>query len=268
MGSHADLDYRLTVRFESAGHAHRLVLGAQDPRCRGADGQPARWRADSGARGGVATHLRTNGRRPGRGEAIVAGVLEIEDLRAEGESRTPGSRGWGMGAHRPPTTAGTGHRLLVSEHHGEGSVGVRGRAQRVQIHFELAEPARRPGVRRRSSPQDPAMTSTKQRPSSTSSPTTKRRPGSSAKNAAAAPRPTPSSSTRAKAAPSSSRRPRQSSAVIGGGNAPSRPCSTDMSSVPLLLIAVHVERTMGPFVTSPQPSSDVYREITGSCVAQ
>ena len=95
------------------------------------------------AAGLIAEHdeewLRIYARSPealGEGQAIVAGVLEVEDLRAEeqAEHRTPESGGWEH-VELPPPPAGD--NAPISEHHGTGPWGSEAESQRAQVHFEL-----------------------------------------------------------------------------------------------------------------------------------
>ncbi len=137
MASHPDLDYRLSVRFESGGHAHRLFSALKT---RGAAGLAAN-RVGNGL---IAEHdgewLRIyapSADALGRGQAIVASVLEAEGVRAEeqAEHRAPESGGWEQ-IELPPAPAQ--EMALISEHHDKGPWGSEAEPSRVQIHFELA----------------------------------------------------------------------------------------------------------------------------------
>ncbi len=125
------------MRFESSGHAHRLFSALK---ARGAAALTASRLGD----GLIAEHeeewLRIYARSLDalqRGQAVVAGVLEVEGLRAEeqAEHRQAESGGWEHIELPPPPAQDA---ALVSEHHGKGPWGAEAEPQRAQIHFELA----------------------------------------------------------------------------------------------------------------------------------
>ena len=83
MSSHTDLDWRLTVRFESSGHAHRLFTAVKTHAA-------AALAADRLTGGLVAEHdeewLRIYAPSRDalqRGQAVIAGALEAENVAAE-----------------------------------------------------------------------------------------------------------------------------------------------------------------------------------------
>jgi hypothetical protein len=137
MGTHSDLDYRLTVRFESGEHAHRLFSTLKTHSAAAL----ATSRLDEGL---VAEHdgewLRIYAPTPDvltRGQAIIAEVLELEGLRAEeqAEHRTPEDGEWELSELPQPPAQDA---ALITEHHGRGPWGSETEQERAQVHFELA----------------------------------------------------------------------------------------------------------------------------------
>jgi hypothetical protein len=135
--SHDDLDWRLTVKFESGAHAHRIFSALKTH-------GSAALAASRVKDGVVAEHdedwLRiyaASGDALRRGQAIVAGVIELEGVRAEeqAEHRPEQNADWASVVLPPPPERDAN---LVSEHHGKGPWGSEVDPGRVQAHFELA----------------------------------------------------------------------------------------------------------------------------------
>jgi hypothetical protein len=131
------MDWRLTVRFESEAHAHgifsslRTHAAATVVAQRAKEGlvaeRDAEWLRLYGA---TYDALR-------RGQAIVAGALETQSVRAEeqAEHRVASGAGWEP-IESPPLPERD--ERLISEHEGKGPWGSEAEPDRVQAHFELS----------------------------------------------------------------------------------------------------------------------------------
>ncbi len=131
-----DLDWRLTVKFESEAHAHRVFSALKTHAA-------AALAADRLREGIVARHEAEWMRIYGgsydalrRGQAIVTSVLELESVQAEEEAERRIANGTDWEAIELPPLPERDARL-VSEHHGEGPWGSEAEPNRVQAHFEL-----------------------------------------------------------------------------------------------------------------------------------
>jgi hypothetical protein len=135
--SATDLDWRLTVKFESRTHAHGVFSALKTHTAAAAaagrlkdgmltqhDGEWVRIYGDSYE----VLH---------RGQAIVGRVIEQEGVEADeqAERRAATPQGW-ESVELPPLPES--EMILVSEHHGEGPWGAEVDPNRVQVHFELA----------------------------------------------------------------------------------------------------------------------------------
>jgi hypothetical protein len=135
--SHDDLDWRLTVRFESREHAHGIFSALKT------HGSAAL--AASRLRDGVVAEHDEDWLRIyaasldalRRGQAIVASVIELEgvQVKEQAEHRAAEGAEWASVELPPPPERDAD---LVSEHHGKGPWGSEVAADRVQAHFELA----------------------------------------------------------------------------------------------------------------------------------
>ena len=131
-----ELDWRLTVEFESAEHAHGMfsalmthtaaVLAADRAKHGLVVQREGRWLRMYGA---GCDALR-------RAQEIVASSLETEGVRAEerAEHRAADDTSWKPVA-LPPLSEHDAR--LVTEHHGTGPWGSEAEPDRVQAHFEL-----------------------------------------------------------------------------------------------------------------------------------
>lgn len=136
MTSSGDLNWRLTVRFESHTHAHRIFSALKT--------HAAAALAAKGVEDGiVAQHegewLRLYALSEDalhRGQAIVAAALETEGVAAEekAEHRASESAEWEPIELPPPPEQDA---PLVDEHRGRGPWGSEADPDRVQAHFEL-----------------------------------------------------------------------------------------------------------------------------------
>jgi hypothetical protein len=134
--SGGDHDWRLTVKFESEGHAHGVFSALKT---HGAAALAAERLKD----GLVAQHeeewLRIYGSSYDalrRGQAIVASALEAEGVQAEeqAEHRVAQGAEWEP-LELPPLPARDAR--LVDKHRGKGPWGSEADPNRVQAHFEL-----------------------------------------------------------------------------------------------------------------------------------
>jgi hypothetical protein len=134
--AYSDHHWRLTVRFESSDHTHR-VLGAMKTHA------AAALAADRLKEGVAAERdeewLRIYAGSVGalrRAQVIVAKALEAEGVQAEerAEHRTGDHDEWER-VDLPPLP--DRDESLVSEHHGMGPWGSEAEPDRVQVHFEL-----------------------------------------------------------------------------------------------------------------------------------
>lgn len=131
-----DLDWRLTVKFESKTHAHGVfsalmthasaTLAANRPKDGFVAQHDAEWLRIYAP---SADALR-------RGQATVADVIEREGVQAEeqAEHRTGEKAEWEWVELPPLPERDTS---LVSEHHGKGPWGSEVDPNRIQVHFEL-----------------------------------------------------------------------------------------------------------------------------------
>jgi hypothetical protein len=128
-------DWRLTVRFESEGHAHGFFSALKTHAA-------VALAADELNHGVVAEHdgewLRIyagSDEALHRAQTIVASALAAEDVRAEehAEHRAREDADWEPVELSPLS----GEAGLVSEHHGTGPWGAEAEPDRVQAHFEL-----------------------------------------------------------------------------------------------------------------------------------
>jgi hypothetical protein len=136
VASDSQLDWRLTVRFESNAHAHGVFAAL---RTRASAALAAKRLKD-----GVVVHHEAEWLRIDadsydalrRGQAAVAGVIELEGVHAEelAERRSADGAGWESVELPPPPAQDSS---LVSEHHGKGPWGSEADPDRVQAHFEL-----------------------------------------------------------------------------------------------------------------------------------
>jgi hypothetical protein len=136
MTTGGDLDWRLTVEFESPENAHGIFSALMTRTA-------AVLAADKAKEGIIVQHdtcwLRMYGASYDalrRAQAIVVSALEAEGVRAEeqAEHRDADGTGW-TPVELPPLTEREAH--LVSEHHGKGPWGSEAEPDRVQAHFEL-----------------------------------------------------------------------------------------------------------------------------------
>jgi hypothetical protein len=136
VASEGDLDWRLTVKFESKAHAHGVFSALKTH----ASAALAANRLKDGV---VAQHdgewLRICGASDDalrRGQATVANVIELEGVQAEeqAERRTGAAAEW-ESVELPPLPERDAS--LVGEHHGKGPWGSEADPKRVQAHFEL-----------------------------------------------------------------------------------------------------------------------------------
>jgi hypothetical protein len=134
MPSPADDDWRLTVRFESAAHAHHVFSGLREHAA-------AALAADRLKEGVVAEHdgewLRVytssqEGLR--RAQEIVATAMNTEGVQAEESAEHHDGQGW-QSIELPPMPNAT----HVSEHHGEGPWGADAEPDRIEVRFEMAD---------------------------------------------------------------------------------------------------------------------------------
>jgi hypothetical protein len=130
-----DQDWRLTVKFESEGHAHGVFSALKTHAA-------AALATDRLKDGLLAEHdgewLRIYAGSEGalrRAQTVVAGALEAERVKAQedAEHRAPGGE-WEQ-VELPPLPARDAP--LVGEHHGQGPWGAEADPDRVQVHFEL-----------------------------------------------------------------------------------------------------------------------------------
>jgi hypothetical protein len=135
--SHDNLDWRLTVEFESKTHAHGVFAAVTT---HGSAVLAANRLKD----GVIAQHdgvwLRVYAASfdaLSRGQAIVASVIEQEGVQAEEQAEHRQGEGaeWESVELPPPPKRDAG---LVSEHHGKGPWGSEADPDRVQVRFELA----------------------------------------------------------------------------------------------------------------------------------
>jgi hypothetical protein len=131
-----DLDWRLTIEFESKAHARGVFSAVKTH----ASSALAASRLKEGV---VVQHdaewLRIYGdsfEALRRGQVIVASVIELEGVKAEeqAEHRVEDQAEWER-AELPPLPEHDAS--LVSEHHGKGPWGAEVDPGRVQAHFEL-----------------------------------------------------------------------------------------------------------------------------------
>ena len=136
--SHDDLDWRLTVKFESRQHAHSIFSALKTH----GSAALAASRLEDGV---VVEHdeqwLRitaASGDALSRAQEIVASVIELEGVQVEeqAEHRSAQAAQWEHAELPPPPARDAG---LVSEHHGKGPWGSELSPDRVQVHFELAD---------------------------------------------------------------------------------------------------------------------------------
>ena len=136
MTSRSNLDWRLTVRFESEGHAHRIFSSLKT---RAAAALAAGMLKDRVVAEHEAEWLRIYGGSEDamRGaQMIVASTLEGEGVQAEEEAEHRLAEGgaWESIELPPPPPRDS---PMVSEHHGKGPWGSEAEPDRVQAHFEL-----------------------------------------------------------------------------------------------------------------------------------
>jgi len=131
-----DLDWRLTVEFESKAHAHGVFSALKTH----ASAALAASRLKEGL---VVQHdaewLRIYGdsyEALRRAQAVAASVIELEGVKAEERAERRAAEGaeWER-AELPPLPERDAS--LVSEHHGKGPWGAEVDPDRVQAHFEL-----------------------------------------------------------------------------------------------------------------------------------
>lgn len=136
MTSASDLDWRLTVEFESKAHAHGVFSALKTH----ASAALAASRLKEGV---VVQHdaewLRIYADSYDalrRGQATVASVIELEGVQAEeqAEHRTGEEAGW-ESVELPPLAERDANS--VSEHHGTGPWGAETDPDRVQARFEM-----------------------------------------------------------------------------------------------------------------------------------
>jgi hypothetical protein len=136
MTASGDLDWRLTVEFESPAHAHGIFSALMVHAA-------AVQTADKAKEGVVAERdgcwLRMYGTSYDalrRAQGIVATTLETEGVRAveQAEHRAVEDTDW-TPVELPPLPERQAR--LVSEHHGRGPWGSEAEPGRVQAHFEL-----------------------------------------------------------------------------------------------------------------------------------
>jgi hypothetical protein len=133
MPSPADDDWRLTVRFESAAHAHHIFSGLREHAA-------AALAADRLKEGVVAEHdgewLRVyasseDGLR--RVQGIVATAMDTEGVQAEESAEHHDGGSW-QPIDLPPMSNAT----PVIEHHGAGPWGADAEPDRIEVRFEMA----------------------------------------------------------------------------------------------------------------------------------
>ena len=132
----SNLDWRLTVRFESEGHTHRIFSALKTHAA-------AAHAADRLKGGLVVEHegewLRIYGGSDDalrRGQTIVATALEAESVQAEEEAEHRVAEGAAWESIELPALPAR-DSAMVSEHHGKGPWGSEAEPDRVQAHFEL-----------------------------------------------------------------------------------------------------------------------------------
>jgi hypothetical protein len=134
--SASDLDWRLTVKFESRAHAHSVFTAMKTH-------VSAALAASRLKEGVVVQHdaewLRIYADSDDalrRGQATVASVIELEGVQTEEQAEHRAAEGadW-VAAELPPLPERDAS--LVSEHHGKGPWGSEVDPNRVQAHFEL-----------------------------------------------------------------------------------------------------------------------------------
>jgi hypothetical protein len=136
VASDSQLGWRLTVRFESSAHAHGVFAALKT--------HASAALVAKRLKDGVVVHHEAEWLRIDassydalrRGQAAVAGVIELEGVQAEeqAERRTADGAGWESVELPPPPAQDAS---LVSEHHGKGPWGSEVNPDRVQAHFEL-----------------------------------------------------------------------------------------------------------------------------------
>jgi hypothetical protein len=135
MSDPAHDDWRLTVRFESRGHAHHIFSRLREHAA-------AALSADRLKDGVVAEHdgewLRVyasseEGLR--RAQEIVGSAMDTEGVEAEETAEHHDGDSWEP-IELPPAPPREARRL--TEHHGEGPWGAEAEPNRIQVRFEMA----------------------------------------------------------------------------------------------------------------------------------
>ena len=134
--SNSDLDWRLTVEFESKAHAHGVFSALKTH----ASAALAANRLKDGV---IAQHdaewlqIYTDSYDAlRRAQATVANVIELEGVQTEEQAERRTAEGAGWESVELPRLPGR-DASLVSEHHGKGPWGAEVDPTRVQAHFEL-----------------------------------------------------------------------------------------------------------------------------------
>jgi hypothetical protein len=136
MTSHDDLDWRLTVKFESGAHAHRVFSGLKTHGAAALAGSQLKDGVVAQHDGEWLRIYAASFDALGRGQAVVASVMEQEGVQAEEEAEHRAGEGaeWVSVELPPPPERDA---ALISEHHGKGPWGSEVAPDRVQAHFEL-----------------------------------------------------------------------------------------------------------------------------------